>query len=319
MDRRTRVLFCDCAYAEVVPAEVRREVYDRLTASGAAFETTEDLCGLCARKDPILKRIADSTDVRIVACFPRAVEWLFHAAGGPLSGNGAEVLNMRELSADEIVSRLRLPEAPPIVTQRAPSRLNGLSPTNAPAAHVSTERSGADAWVPWFPVIDYDRCENCKQCLSFCLFGVYGTDADDRVEVQKPDHCKTGCPACARVCPNTAIIFPKFEEEPINGAVVCDEDIQGETVGVDLQRLVDEGVHSALRERAETERRRFLTQTDESRVTRKCKRCAQSAPVEAETAHEPSDGVQAPDTRPSRRFSTADDRQSPPTVERWDI
>ncbi len=32
----------------------------------------------------------------------------------------------------------------------------------------------ASAWKPWFPVIDYDRCTNCMQCLSFCLFGVYG-------------------------------------------------------------------------------------------------------------------------------------------------
>ncbi|HRQ88427.1 MAG TPA: ferredoxin family protein, partial [Bacteroidia bacterium] len=30
------------------------------------------------------------------------------------------------------------------------------------------------AWKPWFPVIDYDRCTNCMQCLSFCLFDVYG-------------------------------------------------------------------------------------------------------------------------------------------------
>ena len=55
------------------------------------------------------------------------------------------------------------------------------------------------SWVPWFPVIDYDRCTNCKQCLSFCLFGVFGADADDRIEVQNPDQCKTGCPACSRI------------------------------------------------------------------------------------------------------------------------
>ena len=23
------------------------------------------------------------------------------------------------------------------------------------------------AWTPWFPVIDYQRCTNCMQCLSF--------------------------------------------------------------------------------------------------------------------------------------------------------
>src|SRR5258705_4583046 len=28
-------------------------------------------------------------------------------------------------------------------------------------------------WKPWFPVIDYDRCTNCMQCLSICLFVGY--------------------------------------------------------------------------------------------------------------------------------------------------
>ena len=48
-------------------------------------------------------------------------------------------------------------------------------------ALVEEERAAAGAaqhgaWKPWFPVIDYDRCTNCMQCLSFCLFGVYGVD-----------------------------------------------------------------------------------------------------------------------------------------------
>ena len=33
-------------------------------------------------------------------------------------------------------------------------------------------------WKPWFPVIDYDRCTNCMQCLSFCLFDVYGVSGE---------------------------------------------------------------------------------------------------------------------------------------------
>ena len=39
---------------------------------------------------------------------------------------------------------------------------------------VGAEAPGA--WKPWFPVIDYDRCTNCMQCLSFCLFDVYGVE-----------------------------------------------------------------------------------------------------------------------------------------------
>ena len=33
------------------------------------------------------------------------------------------------------------------------------------------------AWMPWFPVIEYDRCTNCMHCLSFCLFDFYGVDS----------------------------------------------------------------------------------------------------------------------------------------------
>jgi NAD-dependent dihydropyrimidine dehydrogenase PreA subunit len=68
-------------------------------------------------------------------------------------------------------------------------------------------------------VIDYDRCRNCKQCLNFCLFGVYQLSEEGKVEVRKPAGCKTNCPACARMCPQKAIIFPKYAEAPINGDV----------------------------------------------------------------------------------------------------
>src|ERR1041385_1005634 len=75
-------------------------------------------------------------------------------------------------------------------------------------------------WKPWFPVIDYDRCTNCMQCLSFCLFGVYGVDEQHRIQAQNHDNCKTNCPACSRVCPEAAIMFPKYKAGPINGDVV---------------------------------------------------------------------------------------------------
>ena len=39
-------------------------------------------------------------------------------------------------------------------------------------------------WKPWFPVIDYSRCTNFMQCLSFCLFDVYGVSEDNKIQVQ---------------------------------------------------------------------------------------------------------------------------------------
>jgi Pyruvate/2-oxoacid:ferredoxin oxidoreductase delta subunit len=72
----------------------------------------------------------------------------------------------------------------------------------------------------WYPVIDYSRCTNCMECLDFCLFGVYGVDGQDRILVENQDSCKKGCPACSRVCPEQAIMFPDYKTPAIAGAPV---------------------------------------------------------------------------------------------------
>ena len=72
----------------------------------------------------------------------------------------------------------------------------------------------------WYPVIDYNRCTNCLECLDFCLFGVYGVDSFDRILTENQDQCKKGCPACSRVCPQTAIMFPEYKTPTIAGADV---------------------------------------------------------------------------------------------------
>jgi NAD-dependent dihydropyrimidine dehydrogenase PreA subunit len=70
----------------------------------------------------------------------------------------------------------------------------------------------------WYPVIDYSRCTNCMECIDFCLFGVYGVDQLDRIFVENQDSCKKGCPACSRVCPEHAIMFPDHKTPAIAGA-----------------------------------------------------------------------------------------------------
>lgn len=104
-----RILYCHCAYAQVVPREVKNEVLRRLSDSGVAFDAVPDLCDLAARKDPACKRIAESGAVKIAACYPRAVRWLFHSAGTPLPEQGVEILNMREATSEDVVREL-LPE-----------------------------------------------------------------------------------------------------------------------------------------------------------------------------------------------------------------
>lgn len=66
----------------------------------------------------------------------------------------------------------------------------------------------------WYPVLDLSRCSACGQCREFCLFGVYERSGAGPPRVVRPDRCKDGCPACARICPAHAILFPDHEAIP---------------------------------------------------------------------------------------------------------
>jgi NAD-dependent dihydropyrimidine dehydrogenase PreA subunit len=106
--------------------------------------------------------------------------------------------------------------------------------------------AGRSEWTPWFPVIDRTLCTNCRQCLGFCLFGTFdGTG--ERVEVARPAACKTNCPACARVCPSGAIVFPKYASGPVNGDQT--DQPADEPVQVDLKQLMQGDLLEQLRRR----------------------------------------------------------------------
>jgi hypothetical protein len=100
-----RILYCHCAFARVVPADVKCGVLARLAASSVEFEAVPDLCEMSARRDPRLAELAAPGSLRIAACFPRAVRGLFEAAGSPLP-QSAEILNMRTDPADKVADEL---------------------------------------------------------------------------------------------------------------------------------------------------------------------------------------------------------------------
>ena len=138
-------------------------------------------------------------------------------------------------------------------------------------ADVNAVRQGE--WKPWFPVIDYDRCTNCMQCLSFCLFGVYGVDEQHRIQVQNNDNCKTNCPACSRVCPEAAIMFPKYKAGPINGDTVSDSDLQREKMKIDISALLGGDVYQMLRDRSERAKSRFSKERDSEKALKERQKC----------------------------------------------
>lgn len=141
-------------------------------------------------------------------------------------------------------------------------RVRGERPMNQPGK-----------WKPWFPVIDYSRCTNCMQCLSFCLFDVYGVSADNKIQVQNNDNCKTNCPACSRVCPEVAIMFPKYNAGPINGDEVNEADAGREKIKVDISSLLGGDIYAALKDRSAAARSRFSKERSPDKALDERKRC----------------------------------------------
>ena len=146
MSEHRPILYCRCAYAKVLPEDVKDLVLERLIDSNLPFESVSDLCEMSARKDPGLVALSQQDGLRIVACYPRAVKWLFSAAGAAIQTEPSqsessqsessqsdakqsvyiEVLNMRTDSAETVCAKLGIGKAE--TTEGAESQATGVSP-----------------------------------------------------------------------------------------------------------------------------------------------------------------------------------------------
>jgi NAD-dependent dihydropyrimidine dehydrogenase PreA subunit len=137
----------------------------------------------------------------------------------------------------------------PIVGASVPVEQKSSQPVTTQLAAMRIEE---EVGRRWYPVIDFSRCTNCMECIDFCLFGVYGVDKAETILVEQPDNCRKGCPACSRVCPENAIIFPQHKTPEIAGSPVVAGSLK-----IDLSKLFgapDTGESAeqiALRERDE--------------------------------------------------------------------
>ena len=160
---------------------------------------------------PAVSRLAAVQGPLVIGAWlhPRATEWVLRSlgiGGSPTGDQGPGPPRIRAIdlrkhaSAEECV--------------RAIEGLVGTATSEALDTGSAVPDEITDAVASrWYPVIDYSRCGNCKQCLEFCLFGVYSLDDGGQVVASSPDNCKPGCPACARVCPNGAIMFPHYDAD----------------------------------------------------------------------------------------------------------
>lgn len=135
---------------------------------------------------------------------PRATEWILRSLGVEES-IAIEAVDLRAFdSLANAANELR--------------KKSNVEASDESAPDGRGEEIDDDAPARWHPVIDRSRCVDCLQCLEFCLFRVFDKDAEGKLVVAEPSNCKPGCPACARVCPVGAIIFPHYAtDEAIAG------------------------------------------------------------------------------------------------------
>ena len=223
-----KVFFCNCG-ANLIGTDRLKDIASYLKQMDYPYVEISDLCG-CAveRKKETHELFSAADEALIIACYPRGVKLLLENCGIDYQSRKFSYLNFRELNNDQIFSSV------------ASFFVDGLNKQDIKSI------GNASSWPSWYPVIDYSRCTSCGQCADFCLFGVY-EKIDSKVVVTNPQGCKNNCPACARICPQIAIIFPKYEHSgAIAGSETIDEIAEQQRQNHDIDTILGSNIYKAL-------------------------------------------------------------------------
>lgn len=68
--------------------------------------------------------------------------------------------------------------------------------------------------IPWWPTIDYEKCNYCMECDKFCPHEVFErTEVEEKkLIVKNPYNCVVFCRACMKTCALDALSFPEKKE-----------------------------------------------------------------------------------------------------------
>lgn len=219
------ITICACSSRSFIDKDKVAVIAAALKQAGMTVTIEPDLCKKVMQDDPSVEKIASST---ILACYPRAVRSLFLIRDLELN----RVVDIRNGEADDVLSQFQLSQPAAQTAEQAYIR---ETVENLPF------EGGTDAW---YPVIDKERCSECEKCHDFCLFGVYAVE-EGRVKVKHPQNCKNNCPACARICPSQAVIFPKYDKSPINGGLENED----QAASIDTKSLYTDALRARLERR----------------------------------------------------------------------
>lgn len=186
----TAIILCKCR-GENFSDERYNELAEVIGYFNADLFKVDDLCAAVLTDSEKLTKLGkDYSSVLVLACQVRAVKHLLIQNKVELTNY--KVINYRDTDIHDTITE--------------------INKQDLPQGRANVYQIESDLKVPsWFPVIDQERCTSCGRCVKFCLFGVYRIE-DETVHVDNPLHCKNNCPACARSCPVSAIIFPKYKQ-----------------------------------------------------------------------------------------------------------
>jgi len=220
-------LVCHCVNRKRIPSERLADARGALKKGGHCVIDVPDFCAACAADPVDIEPVLRQSDAVICGCHERALQAL---ATRVLAG--AVTPKTVDLSRDDIDAS-------------ALGNLGVPSTTSTPE-DVLDAAELPDTTDAWYPTIDRERCTDCGRCHDFCLFGVYSLEEGRRVRVAAPHSCKTNCPACARICPANAIIFPKSPDEAINGAVLSESELATARIRLKPEELAGGNIYAKL-------------------------------------------------------------------------
>lgn len=69
--------------------------------------------------------------------------------------------------------------------------------------------------IPWYPYVDYSKCNGCGKCVEYCKLGTYEFEEKNekkRPAVKNPYNCVVLCSGCDAICSAGAISHPSKKE-----------------------------------------------------------------------------------------------------------
>lgn len=241
------IFICSCEKAEKISQEKIKLLKDELNEEDIAFTLITDLCGTAVETPELLQVFKENDKSLLIGCNERSMEWILHRADVKTCCSNVEFVHIDNFNIEAINK----------------SEYNGIS------SQISYNN---DEWKPWYPVVDYSKCSNCQQCANFCLFGVYKLDDFKILRVENPSNCKDQCPACARVCPEQAIIFPKHKESPIDGGEGSMNVLNNDEI---LEKIQENDIYSVLSERRNKIKTNLFA-SDQIEIAKQERKCCSS-------------------------------------------